>query len=160
MAKDDGVFLVQYYDKEQKINTKCPHIMSTEVTPYVVIITDAQSKRKGKRYEADEDKSETTQLEISAQIYAELLGQTLFGNWTDNPGKITHQEVASHIVISLIIGILNPCETFDLLHILLPIFSCLSSKVRSAWSQCRRSSRAEREDITPQVKAIQLYCYG
>jgi hypothetical protein len=100
-AKDDGGFAVRYYDKEWKINTKWPHIISTEVTPDVVIIADASSKQKGKRYEADEDKSETRQLEISAQIYAELLGQVLFGNWTDNPGNITHQEVVAHIFILL-----------------------------------------------------------
>ena len=93
IAKDDGGFAVRYYNKNWKSNMKWPHIISTEVNPYVVIFIDVQSKRKGKRYEEDEDKSETKQREISAQIYAELLGQTLFGNWVDNPGSITHQEV-------------------------------------------------------------------
>jgi len=39
-ATNDGGFAVRYYDKEWRTNTKWPHIISTEVTPYVVIITD------------------------------------------------------------------------------------------------------------------------
>jgi hypothetical protein len=41
----------------------------------------------------DGKKNVSRQCKIAAQIFAELLGQTLFDNWTDEPGSITHQEV-------------------------------------------------------------------
>lgn len=101
-----------------------------------MIFVDEQSKRKGKRYEVDEDKSETRQLEISAQIiYSELLGQILFGNWIDNPGKIAHQRgYCSHHYLTdfrnsqSMSGILPSTYTIAIfpLHTLKSLFSAAS----------------------------------
>ena len=48
IAKDDGGFAVQYHDKIWKSNMKWPHIISTEVTPYVVSSLTYSQNGKGK----------------------------------------------------------------------------------------------------------------
>lgn len=93
-AKVDGGIFLEYFYADPVTDVR-KWVWNKYWAPVVSIeacvqddLTHQQSKRKGKVPKNNEDKLRT----VSAQIFAELLGQALYGDWTANPAVITHQE--------------------------------------------------------------------